>query len=375
MAGSETAIVVIDNDSRTCKAGFAGDGSPRVVVPTVVGRPRCQGVLQGIGKEDYYVGYEAQSKKAILTLQNPLECDYIYNWENMEKIWHHLYDRLWVAPEEHPVLLTEAPLNPKATREKMAQVMFETFNTPAMYLAIQAVLCLYASGRTTGFVLHAKHERMCPATVYEGHALPYSFLRMDIGGRDLTDYLMKILSEKSHSFTSADGTAIAEDVKEKLCYVALDFEQEMATAASSSSLEKSYELPDGQVITIGNERFRCPEALFQPSFLGLESCGIHEIAFNSIMKCNKDIRKDLYANTVLSGGAIMFPGIADRMQKEITGLAPSTMKVKVIAPPEGKYASWIGGSALASLSTFRQMWISKQEYDESGPSIVHCKCF
>ena len=143
----------------------------------------------------------------------------------------------------------------------------------------------------------------------------------------------------------------------------------------SCFLEKSYELPDGQVITIGNERFRAPEALFQPSFLGMESCGVHETTYNSIMKCDVDIRKDLYANTVMSGGTTMYPGIADRMQKEITALAPSTIKIKIIAPPERKYSVWIGGSILASLSTFQQMWITKQEYDECGPSIVHRKCF
>jgi GTPase SAR1 family protein len=331
--------------------------------------------MVGMGQKDSYVGDEAQAKRGILTLKYPIENGIVTNWDDMEQIWHHcFYNELRVDPEEHITVIAENAFTPKDNREKTTQIMFETFNVPGFYAATDCVLVLYASGRETGFVIDggASSTRCIP--VYDGQAITSSASTIQVGGDNITKYLMDILTERGYSFTTTAEREIVRDIKEKLCYVATNFDEEMGVATQSSELEKDYELPDGQVITIGSERFRAPEALFQPSKMGMESSGLHDAVYSSIMRCDVDIRRDLYSNIILAGGNTMFTDLETRLKKELEALVPASQKIKVVAPPERKYSVWIGGSILASLSTFQPMIITKEEYDDNGPAIVHRKC-
>lgn len=370
--------VVIDNGTGLIKAGYSGEESPRSIFACITGRPKVPGILVGGEKKEIFVGKEAYDKRGILMIKNPIEQGVITHWDDMEKTWHHtFYNELRITPEDHNVILTEPPLNAKSNREKTTQIMFEIFNTPGMYLSVQAILALYSAGKTTGIVVDSGHGVTHYVPIFEGYAFPHAILKTNLAGYDLTEFLVKILDEKGIHLSSTTEKEIVKDIKEKLCYVSLDYEKDFKDSSKTGSADTKYELPDGDEIVIGSERFRCPEVLFKPSLIGGDYPGLHEQCNQAIVKSDMDIRKDLYSNIILSGGSTMFEFLPERLTKEIQKLAPSTMslKIKTLAMPERKYSVWIGASILSSLSHFQIMWITKSEYDDAGPQIVHRKCF
>ena len=364
--------IVLDNGTGISKNGYSGEDQPRSVFPTVIGKPKYGHIMPEVKdySREWYIGEEAMELKGLMKLRFPIEHGIVDDWPSMERLWHYtFYTDLRVDPSEHPVLLTEAPLNPRSNREKMAEIMFETFNVPALYIATQAILSLYASGRTTGCVLDIGDGVSHIVPIFEGFALSHAIQRIDLAGRDVTNYLQRLLRQKGYNFSSSAEKEIVRDVKEKLCYVAFDPERELILSKKISGMEKSYMLPDGEVINVGIERFLAPESFFNPSVLGKELDPLDDVN-----ECDVDLRRELFSNIVLSGGSTMFPGIKERLFKEIKELIPESVDVRILSPPERMYSVWIGGSILSSLKTFSRMWITRREYKELGPGVIH-RCF
>ncbi|KAJ5070720.1 actin [Anaeramoeba ignava] len=366
----DPCALVVDNGSYLTKAGFAGDDAPRAVFSTIIGRPKHYGIMIGMGQKDTYIGDEAQSKRGILTITYPIENGIIQNFDDIQRIWHHtFYNELCISPDYHPVLLSDVSLNPKINKEKITQIMFETFDIPSLYLENQAFLSLISNGKTTGIVVEMGGGVIQIVPIYQGFILSDSIVKFNLTGRKITDYLIKILNEKGYEFKTTSQLEIANDIKEKLCYVALDFDQEMKK--KEKTIEKNYELPDGKVLVIGNQRFRCSEVLFQPSLIEMNESGIHQKIYDSIMKCDREIQQDLFSNIILSGATSMLPGIKERLEKEINQLTPKNSKCKIFSPSERKYSVWIGGSIFASIQNSLSTFIQKTDYDEFGLSIIH----
>ena len=391
--------IIIDNGTGYCKVGLSCDESPRVVFPSCVGYPKySQGMICSDEKKDFFIGDDAICKRGVLKLNYPIEHGVVNNWDDMEKIWGHAFtNELRVAPEEHNIILTEAPMNPKENREKMAQIMFETFNVPGLYIFIQAVLSLISSGKVTGIVLDSGDGVTHTVPIFQSYSLSHAILRLDIAGRDLTEYMTQLLYETGNRFNTTAEKEIVKNIKEKSCYVALNFEEEMEIVDSYN-----YELPDGSHVIIKDQRIRCPEALFKPSLLGKEGGGIAEMCHLSIEKCDIDLKKELYYNILLSGGNSMLKGLSKRLNKEITEILRSQERfidTRVLPKDENdkkieienenenqgqksikieydiKYAVWQGGAVASKLPNFESNWITKTEYEEAGATIVHRKCF
>jgi len=380
------SVIVCDNGTGFVKCGYAGSNFPAHIFPSLVGRPiiRSTSKIGNIELKDLMIGEEASELRSMLEVNYPMENGIVRNWEDMG----HLYDytfgpqKMNLDTGNTRVLLTEPPLNPTKNREKMIELMFEKYGFYGLHIAIQAVLTLYAQGLVTGIVVDAGDgvTHFCP--VYEGFSLPHLTRRLDIAGRDITRYLIKLLLLRGYAFNHSADFETVRMLKEKLCYMAYDIEQEQKLALDTTVLVEPYTLPDGRVIKVGGERFGAPEALFQPHLINVDSVGVAELLFNTIQAADIDTRPEFYKHIVLSGGTTMYPGLPSRLEREIKQLylervlkgdasKLSKFKIRIEDPPRRKHMVFMGGSVLADIMKDKnEFWLLKSEYEEQGLNVL-----
>jgi len=374
-------VIVCDNGTGFVKCGFAGSNFPHAIFPSLLGRPilRAEEKIEGIEIKDLMFGDEASKLRSMLQLSYPMENGIVRNWEDMELLWNYTFtDAMKIDPKECKIMLTEPPMNPKKNREMMVTTMFEKFGFKACYVAIQAVLTLYAQGLLTGVVVDSGDGVTHIVPVYEGFALPHLTRRLDVAGRDVTRYLIKLLLLRGYAFNRTADFETVRQIKEKLCYVGYDLDLETRLAQETTVLVENYTLPDGRVIKVGSERFEAPEALFQPHLVDVEAVGMAEQVYNTIQAADIDIRAEFYKHIVLSGGSTMYPGLPSRLEKEIKQLYLARtlngdvsrldkFKIRIEDPPRRKHMVFLGGAVLSEIMKDKEdFWITKREYEELG---------
>ena len=379
-----TESVIIDNGTNTIKAGFSDDDMPRVVIPTVLGKPFSN--TGGVPEEDeeineqidISVGEEALNKGGTLQLSRPITKGEIKDFSTMELIWKHIFfNELLTETKTHSVIVTEAPFAPSDNKKQMAEVLFDKLGVESLYIINTSSLALYANGKTTGTVVDIGYQTTSFVPIYEGFVLNHAVTKVDTGGKDLTDYFCHIigLRDDNDKFVNEGQKSMINELKEKICEVAEDYDSQVKKCLDSKK-EEIYNLPDGSKVRIAQEKYQCPELLFQPQFFQREHYGLHEQTFKSIKRCDDDIEKDLFQNVILCGGSSLFLKIRKKFEKELQSLAPTGKTVKVIAPPERKYSAWLGGAILSSMKKFKAaMFVSKKEYNENGYGIINDKFF
>ncbi|KAM5231003.1 uncharacterized protein RBU33_028978 [Hipposideros larvatus] len=347
----DMAAVVIDTGTGFTKCGLAGEDHVFSVVPSCI--QLLQQPVQG--QPRYAVPENREGSYSVLNR------GVVSDWDALEVLWQHLfYCRLGVQPEQLAVLVADSPISPCTNREKVAEILFECFHVPAMQTVHQALLALYAYGRTTGLVLGSGHGTSYVSPILTGDLAPCDTYRLDVAGADLSEYLAQLLLAGGHSLTKV---GLVNQIKEACCYVAMDMTAEMARTQDQARVD--FVLPDKQVITLGSERFCCPEALFQPSLLGLNQPGLPQLALLSISQLEAKQQEQLLANVVLDGGSTLVSGFPERLRQE---LGP---RATVLGSPHRVVAAWIGGSIMASQDSFQSLWLSRREYEEEGPWAIH----
>jgi len=408
---SALPCIVIDVGSSTAKVGFSSSDTPKVLSEIATVRPQGHSEILGfllcmqrMQQQHSSANVNGLCRQHIASCAGicswPVDRGIVTNWEVMEQLWQDLYATELSIPQhllrEHLILISETALQPDAARERTAEVHFESFQVGKISLQYQGVLALYGSGRCSGTVLDCGGGVSEVLSIWEGYYLEHATKRLELGGRDLTEYMQQLLQNEGVTHLGL-GRAQARSIKEGLGYIEPNFGKAAAKNQQGAVKKGSntYTLPDGCGISLSNDACaRCPELLFQPLLDGNQAIrsrqsplslvpsktyhkwgrGVHEAVYESIMLCDIDMRGDLCANIVCCGGPTMHKGFPERLGLELKMMTPSLHKLSVVAPQRRDILAWKGGSALTNVWSIPcKNFISKEEYEDCGMSVVRRK--
>ena len=363
--------IIIDIGTSSIKAGLSGQEKPSLIFPNYFGEMKYSKSV-GSWKDDdkkHIIGNDCNKYFGVVKLKYPLSHGIFNNSEDISSIFEYIYSNLDMSIteiKEHPVLIAEPLLNPQENRRNIAKVLFDTYKIEQIFFASQPILSLFSTSSTSGAVLESGDGVTQSCIIYEGYTIPGSYKRINLGGKEVTEYLQYLLNKKGHELRNSDGFQITKKIKEELC--------EICSPENENKLEpKNYTLPDDSILEIGDERRLAPEILFNPLIREYEYPGIQEILAESINKTNVDLKLQLYGSILLSGGNTNIKGMKERIYKEIKKLAPKKAKIRLHTPINPENCCWIGGNIISSLEISKEMWISVKEYMEKGENILHTR--
>jgi len=398
--------VVIDNGTGYSKLGFAGNSEPNYIIPTIISNivKKDGAKPDPVQDLDFFIGAEAtESKRSNYNIDYPIRHGLIENWDNMEKYWTRcIYQYLSCDPEEHYILLTEPPLNTPENREYTAEIMFETFNVPGLYVAVQAVLALCASLLTkhdkgaknssvTGTVIDSGDGVTHIIPVAEGYVIGSCIKHVPLAGRDVTNFIVNMLRDRAEPLLPDEALTVAKRIKESYCYVCPDVVKEYQKYDQEPSRFRQYKGVNPKnnqpySIDVGYERFLGPEIFFSPEIFSSEfTVPLPNAIDSAIQACPIDTRRALYNYITLSGGSTMFKHFVQRLQRDVRracqdrydetkkrfpNVDVKKVEANVVTHAFQRFAVWFGGSMLASQPEFLGYFHTKAEYAEHGPRIA-----
>jgi actin-related protein 2 len=388
-------VIIIDNGSGYLKAGLSTSSYPDCTIPALIGRPmlRYAEQLEDIKLKPIMIGDEVTPVRSLLELTYPMKEGIIQNEDDMEKLWSYtIREKLNQKGDlkDRKVLLTEAPSNPNENKKKMCEILFEKLGVGNVNIEPQAKMTVYAEGLQTAMVLDSGDGVSHCIPIVDNYILHHNIKRLNIAGRHVTEYLIRLLQLKGYAFNSSADFETIRDLKEEFCFVSCDINGDRKLDAETTYYNSYKKLPDGRKIRISNEKFEATEILFNPFLCQSEQPGIHEMVYDSINSCAIDVRKDLYKNIVLSGATTMFPGFTSRLEEEIRNLYKEKnlklsndkgikININIVDSPRRKFSVFSGACVIANTANkndeiAKEYWITKEEWAEIGADIILKKC-